>query len=244
MRRTRSFARRQASWFRRDPRIVWTDPAVGPAQLLDQALGAYQPPAPGAHDVAGPELRDCGGALHETRRGGQRLHRCPRSRRHPRAFGGPGPPALRPAPGHRGRRDHPGRPGSRRLRPLHGAAQRRRGRGRDERQRHPLPGPGRGRRRAGDAAPLSRWPRRAASARSTSWPARRPAGPAPAWTWARCGSGPISPRTSRTVGPARWTWATRISSCSAPRWRASTSRCSAPSCSPPSPEGSTWSGSA
>ena len=39
IRRTRTFARRQASWFRRDPRIVWTDPAVGPAQLLDQALG-------------------------------------------------------------------------------------------------------------------------------------------------------------------------------------------------------------
>ncbi len=51
IRRTRTFARRQASWFRRDPRIVWTDPAVGPAQLLDQALGAYQPPAPGAHDA-------------------------------------------------------------------------------------------------------------------------------------------------------------------------------------------------
>jgi tRNA dimethylallyltransferase len=42
VRRTRSFARRQASWFRRDPRIVWTDPEVGPAQLLDQALGAHE----------------------------------------------------------------------------------------------------------------------------------------------------------------------------------------------------------
>jgi len=43
VRRTRSFARRQASWFRRDPRIVWTDPSVGPAPLLDQALGAHEP---------------------------------------------------------------------------------------------------------------------------------------------------------------------------------------------------------
>jgi tRNA dimethylallyltransferase len=42
IRRTRSFARRQASWFRRDPRIVWTDREVGPAQLLDHALGADQ----------------------------------------------------------------------------------------------------------------------------------------------------------------------------------------------------------
>jgi len=43
VRRTRSFARRQAAWFRRDPRIVWTDPDVSPAQLLDQALGAHDP---------------------------------------------------------------------------------------------------------------------------------------------------------------------------------------------------------
>ena len=41
VRRTRSFARRQASWFRRDPRIVWTDPEVGPADLLDRALAAH-----------------------------------------------------------------------------------------------------------------------------------------------------------------------------------------------------------
>ena len=52
VRRTRSFARHQASWFRRDPRIVWTDPAVGPAQLLDLALGATGPLAP----VAGEQL--------------------------------------------------------------------------------------------------------------------------------------------------------------------------------------------
>jgi tRNA dimethylallyltransferase len=62
IRRTRSFARRQASWFRRDPRIVWADPLVGPAQLLDQALGATGATEPyargateaiaqGAHDV-------------------------------------------------------------------------------------------------------------------------------------------------------------------------------------------------
>src|ERR1019366_10723132 len=43
VRRTRSFARRQASWFRRDPRIAWTDPEGGPAQLLDQAPGAHEP---------------------------------------------------------------------------------------------------------------------------------------------------------------------------------------------------------
>ena len=35
------FARRQASWFRRDPRIVWTEPGVGLAELLDRALGAH-----------------------------------------------------------------------------------------------------------------------------------------------------------------------------------------------------------
>jgi tRNA dimethylallyltransferase len=49
VRRTRSFARRQASWFRRDPRIVWTDPEVGPVPLLDRALGAEQPRAQEAH---------------------------------------------------------------------------------------------------------------------------------------------------------------------------------------------------
>jgi tRNA dimethylallyltransferase len=43
VRRTRSFARRQASWFRRDPRIVWTDPEVGPVDLLDRALEAHEP---------------------------------------------------------------------------------------------------------------------------------------------------------------------------------------------------------
>jgi tRNA dimethylallyltransferase len=38
VRRTRSFARRQASWFRRDPRIVWTDGQTGADELLARAL--------------------------------------------------------------------------------------------------------------------------------------------------------------------------------------------------------------
>jgi tRNA dimethylallyltransferase len=41
VRRTRSFARRQASWFRRDPRITWTDAGVGPADLLERMLEAH-----------------------------------------------------------------------------------------------------------------------------------------------------------------------------------------------------------
>jgi tRNA dimethylallyltransferase len=41
VRRTRSFARRQASWFRRDPRIVWTEPGVSPDDLLDRSLTAH-----------------------------------------------------------------------------------------------------------------------------------------------------------------------------------------------------------
>ena len=56
VRRTRTFARRQASWFRRDPRIVWTDPAVGPAQLLDQALGAHRPVPPGTTQPQAPGM--------------------------------------------------------------------------------------------------------------------------------------------------------------------------------------------
>jgi tRNA dimethylallyltransferase len=43
VRRTRSFARRQASWFRRDPRIVWTGEGVGATDLLEQALEAHEP---------------------------------------------------------------------------------------------------------------------------------------------------------------------------------------------------------
>jgi tRNA dimethylallyltransferase len=41
VRRTRSFARRQASWFRRDPRINWTDAGMGPADLLERTLAAH-----------------------------------------------------------------------------------------------------------------------------------------------------------------------------------------------------------
>jgi tRNA dimethylallyltransferase len=41
VRRTRSFARRQASWFRRDPRIEWTGPEAGPVELLERALGTH-----------------------------------------------------------------------------------------------------------------------------------------------------------------------------------------------------------
>jgi tRNA dimethylallyltransferase len=41
IRRTRSFARRQASWYRRDKRIVWTEPGVSPADQLDGALAAH-----------------------------------------------------------------------------------------------------------------------------------------------------------------------------------------------------------
>jgi tRNA dimethylallyltransferase len=43
VRRTRAFARRQASWFRRDPRIVWTGPGEDPVDRLDRALGAHDP---------------------------------------------------------------------------------------------------------------------------------------------------------------------------------------------------------
>jgi tRNA dimethylallyltransferase len=45
VRRTRSFARRQASWFRRDPRITWTPEGGSPVDLLDLALGAHGLPA-------------------------------------------------------------------------------------------------------------------------------------------------------------------------------------------------------
>jgi tRNA dimethylallyltransferase len=44
VRRTRSFARRQGSWFRRDPRITWTGVGVGDGagDLLERALGAHE----------------------------------------------------------------------------------------------------------------------------------------------------------------------------------------------------------
>lgn len=41
VRRTRALARRQASWFRRDPRIVWADPGADVAGRMDQALEAH-----------------------------------------------------------------------------------------------------------------------------------------------------------------------------------------------------------
>jgi tRNA dimethylallyltransferase len=48
VRRTRTFARRQASWFRRDPRIVWSEGA-DPAGLLERTL---------ERTPDDPELRD------------------------------------------------------------------------------------------------------------------------------------------------------------------------------------------
>ena len=41
VRRTRSYARRQASWFRRDPRITWAGGAEDAVTLVEQALGAH-----------------------------------------------------------------------------------------------------------------------------------------------------------------------------------------------------------
>jgi tRNA A37 N6-isopentenylltransferase MiaA len=41
VRRTRTLARRQASWFRRDPRIAWAEQGVDLDERLDQALGAH-----------------------------------------------------------------------------------------------------------------------------------------------------------------------------------------------------------
>jgi tRNA dimethylallyltransferase len=39
--RTRRFARRQARWFRRDPRITWSGTSEGAAEQLEQAIGAH-----------------------------------------------------------------------------------------------------------------------------------------------------------------------------------------------------------
>jgi tRNA dimethylallyltransferase len=52
VRRTRRFARRQASWFRRDPRILWLDAADDPATLRG-ALGAEVAAADGAGSAGG-----------------------------------------------------------------------------------------------------------------------------------------------------------------------------------------------
>jgi len=50
VRATRRFARRQESWFRRDPRVRWIDAAAPPGRLLDAALAEIRPcavaPAP------------------------------------------------------------------------------------------------------------------------------------------------------------------------------------------------------
>jgi tRNA dimethylallyltransferase len=41
LRRTRQFARRQASWFRRDPRITWAASAAEAEELLERALAVH-----------------------------------------------------------------------------------------------------------------------------------------------------------------------------------------------------------
>jgi tRNA dimethylallyltransferase len=41
VRRTRQFARRQASWFRRDPRIAWAESAPQAQELLERALSVH-----------------------------------------------------------------------------------------------------------------------------------------------------------------------------------------------------------
>ncbi len=41
LRRTRQLARRQASWFRRDPRITWAASSAEAQELLDQALAVH-----------------------------------------------------------------------------------------------------------------------------------------------------------------------------------------------------------
>ena len=46
VRRTRAFAKRQRSWFRRDPRIEWLDPAADPVALVADRLG---------HDIENPD---------------------------------------------------------------------------------------------------------------------------------------------------------------------------------------------
>jgi tRNA dimethylallyltransferase len=43
---TRRFVRRQRTWFRRDPAVVWLD-AASPT-LLDEALAVAQPPVAAA----------------------------------------------------------------------------------------------------------------------------------------------------------------------------------------------------
>jgi tRNA dimethylallyltransferase len=42
VRRTRSFARRQMAWFRRDPRIRWMDATSDPVEALGQVVGLHR----------------------------------------------------------------------------------------------------------------------------------------------------------------------------------------------------------
>jgi tRNA dimethylallyltransferase len=44
VRRTRAFARRQRSWFRRDPRITWLGAPANPLDLLPALLGDWRGP--------------------------------------------------------------------------------------------------------------------------------------------------------------------------------------------------------
>ena len=55
IRRTRSFARRQWSWFRRDPRIRWLEGDEDPHHLVIEALGGTE----AGRSVGRPEARDC-----------------------------------------------------------------------------------------------------------------------------------------------------------------------------------------
>ena len=41
VRRTRHFARRQASWFRRDPRITWAGDGDEAEELVDRAFAVH-----------------------------------------------------------------------------------------------------------------------------------------------------------------------------------------------------------
>ena len=43
VRATKRFARRQDSWFRRDPRIIWLDAGDDKRALLDQAVAVAGP---------------------------------------------------------------------------------------------------------------------------------------------------------------------------------------------------------
>ena len=54
VRRTRRFARRQRSWFRRDPRIAWFDSEANPGSVLDPLQEAVaQAPRPVPPSAAG-----------------------------------------------------------------------------------------------------------------------------------------------------------------------------------------------